>query len=226
MSPRSTDTCPESYPESAHKHAAELIANARKPHAPHTRTHPAAVVRGGGKPAEGHLEHQPADRPEAGPEAEHSQISLAAAQPQPQAQHTAPPPPQRSSQLPPPHVSPPPPHRSPPHHHLSALTAAQPAAAQQAAARWWQHATRVEMVQPASQPQPQPQQQEQPQEQQLATRADGEAATASSWPLFGMAGAVLVLALVASVLVLPQRLRHPLRRALLADDEGEYQLAE
>jgi len=28
------------------------------------------------------------------------------------------------------------------------------------------------------------------------------------------------------VLVLPQRLRHPLRRALLAEDEGEYQLAE
>ena len=57
-------------------------------------------------------------------------------------------------------------------------------------------------------------------------RADGEAATASSWPLFGTAGAVLALALVATVLVLPQRLRHPLRRALLADDEGEYQLAE
>jgi len=232
VSPRSTDTCPESYPESAHKHAAELIANARKPHAPHTRTRPAAVVRAGGKPAEGHLERQPAVRAEAGPEAEHSQVSLAAAQPQPQPQQAShPPPPQRSSQRPPPHLSPPPPHRSPPphhsppHHHLSTLAAAQPAAAQEAAARWWQHATRVEMVQPASQPQPQPRQ-EQPQEQQLATRADGEAATASSWPLFGTAGAVLALALVATVLVLPQRLRHPLRRALLADDEGEYQLAE
>ena len=184
VSPRSTDTCPESYPDSAHKHAAELIANAAKAHRPHTRTRPAAAVRAGGTPAEGHLEHKAPHVPQAA----HSQTSLAAAQPDapPDAQQTLPP------------------------------------AAQQAA-RWWQQATRVEIVQPASQPQPQPQPQP-----QLATRADGEAevAAASSWPLFGMAGAVLVLALVATVLVMPKRLRHPLHRGLLTEDEGEYQLAE
>ena len=178
VAPHSTDTCPESYPDSAHKHAAELIANAAKAHTPHTRTRPAAAVRAGGRAAEGHLEHRAPHVPQAA----HSQASLAAAQP-------------------------------------DAQPGAQPDA--QPAVRWWQQATRVEIVQPASQPQPQPQPQP-----QLATRADGEAAAASSWPLFGMAGAVLVLALVATVLVLPQRLRHPLHRSLLAEDEGEYQLAE
>ena len=69
----------------------------------------------------------------------------------------------------------------------------------------WQQATHAEIVKPASQPQPQP---------------------ASSWPLFGMAGAVLVLALFATALVMSQRQRHPLHRGLLAEDEGEYQLAE
>ena len=49
VAPHSTDTCPESYPDSAHKHAAELIANAAKAHTPHTRTRPAAAVRAGGR---------------------------------------------------------------------------------------------------------------------------------------------------------------------------------
>ena len=37
VTPRSTDTCPESYPTSAHEHAARLIANAAKAHTPLTR---------------------------------------------------------------------------------------------------------------------------------------------------------------------------------------------
>ena len=104
---------------------------------------------------------------------------------------------------------------------LISLAAVQPAGLAQQAARWWQQAN---PTQPVSQPQPRPHPQLQP---QLAVRADEPAApSTSAWHLFGMAGAVLVLALAATVLVLPRKLRHPLHSALLAEEESEYHLAE
>ena len=105
---------------------------------------------------------------------------------------------------------------------LISLAAAQPAGPAQQADSWWQQAN---PTQPRPHPQTQPHAQTQP---QLAVRADEPAApAASALDLFGMAGAVLVLALVTTVLVLPRRLRHA-HRGLLSEDEGEgeYTLAE
>jgi len=55
--------------------------------------------------------------------------------------------------------------------------------------------------------------------------ARGAAAAPTSWPLFGAVGAILALALVATLAALPQRLRAA-KDALLDQDEGEYQLAQ
>ena len=159
VTPLGTDTCPESYPDSARDHARELIANAAQRDSPGSP----------GSPSAAELAATPL-------------VSLAAAQ-------------------------------------LAVQPVVQPVvqpAALQPAARWWQQSARPNPAQPGAQPQPQP---------QLAARANEPAAPAASttWPLLGMAGVALTLALVATVVVLPRR---QYRGLVVEEDEGEYQLAE